>query len=78
MIYEFDENKQIKNKKGKIQYFIQIKPFTFGKIFNDLVSIEENGNYLAFYSKNTKLCVGISHISTLSLFELIEDRQVYI
>lgn len=71
MLFDFNEKNVIKNNDGKIQYYKQIKPFTFGEMFNDLVCIEKLGEYLMFFSKNTKLCVGISHISTLSLFEAV-------
>lgn len=71
MLFDYDENEQIKDKKGDIQYFVQIRPFTFNKIFNGSVSIREFGNNLIFYSKETKQCLGISNISTITLFTKI-------
>ena len=71
MLFDYNEEEQIKNKKGNIQYFIQIKPFTFNKIFNGNVSIRQFGNSLIFYSKETKQCLGLSDITTISLFTII-------
>lgn len=71
MLFDYDEDEQIKDKKGDIQYFVQIRPFTFNKIFKGSVSIRVLGNNLIFYSKETKQCLGISNISTLSLFTII-------
>lgn len=71
MLFDFNEKNVIKNKDGEIQYYKQIKPFTFGEMFNGLVCIEKFGECLMFFSKNTKLCLGTSHISTLSLFEAV-------
>ncbi len=71
MLFDYNEEEQIKDKKGNIQYFVQIKPFTFNKKFNGSVSIREFGNNLIFYSKETKQCLGVSNISTISLFTII-------
>lgn len=71
MLFDYNEEEQIKDKKGNIQYFIQIRPFTSNKIFNGSVSIREFGNSLIFYSKETKQCLGLSHISAISLFSII-------
>ena len=50
MLFDYNEEEQIKDKKGNMQYFIQIRPFTANKIFNDSVSIRQFGNSLIFYS----------------------------
>lgn len=69
MLFEYKEKNMIKNEKGEIQYFRQIKPFTFGEMFSGLVSIEKLGNSLMFFSKETKLCVGLSDKITMKFFE---------
>lgn len=71
MLFEYDGKNMIKNEKGEIQYFRQIKPFTFGEMFNGLVSIKKYGNSLMFFSKNTKECLGISNEITIKLFEIV-------
>lgn len=68
MIYEYIEKNQLKNEKNDILYFKQIQPFTFGKIFTDIVSIAIYNNSIAFYSKKTKQCLGISNIVTKKFF----------
>lgn len=67
MYFDFREEEQI-HKNNKIQYFKQIKPFTNNKLFNDIVSIRVDGNVALFYSKNTKICIGVSDICTKKLF----------
>lgn len=67
--FDYEEEKQIKNSKGEIQYFKQIIPFTCEKIFEDIVSMRFFGNNVAFYSKTTRNCLGISNIITKKLFE---------
>lgn len=71
MLFEYDEKNMIKNENGEIQYFRQVKPFTFGEMFSGLVSIEKLGNSLMFFSKNTKECIGISNEITMALFEIV-------
>lgn len=71
MLFDYNKEEQIKDKKGNVQYFIQIRPFTFNKIFKGIVSIRQFGNILIFYSKETKQCLGLSDISTMSLFSII-------
>lgn len=71
MLFEYEEKNQIKDNNGNIQYFRQIKPFTLGEMFSSLVSIERLGNSLMFFSKETKLCLGLSDKSTIGLFEKI-------
>lgn len=71
MLFEYNEKYQIKDEKGNIQYFKQVKPFTFGEMFSGLVSIERLGNSLMFFSKETKLCVGLSDKITMDLFEKV-------
>ena len=71
MLFEYDEKNMIKKENGDIQYFKQIKPFTLGEMFNSLVSIERLGNSLMFFSKETRLCLGLSDKSTIELFEEI-------
>lgn len=51
MLFEYYEKYQIKDEKGNIQYFKQVKPFTFGEMFSSLVSIERLGNSLMFLVK---------------------------
>ena len=69
MLFDYDEDEQIKNANGNVKYFKQIKPFTFDKTFTGFVSIREYGNCAIFYSKETKQILGISHISTIKLFQ---------
>lgn len=68
MIYDYIESDQIKNNKNEVLYFKQKQPFTFNKFFNDVVSLAIYGNTIAFYSKKTKQCLGVSNIITKKLF----------
>lgn len=67
-IFEYREAEQIKDNNNDVKYFKQIMPFTWGKMFNDEVSIREYGNSVIFYSKDTKNCLGTSDVMTKKLF----------
>lgn len=70
-IYSYIEEEQKKDCNGDIQYYEQVKPFTFDKMFSGIVSVRVFGNSAIYYSKETKNCLGISHIDTINFFEKI-------
>lgn len=70
-IYSYIEEEQKKDCNGDIQYYEQVKPFTFGKMFSGLVSVRIFGNSAIYYSKETENCLGISSKSTINFFEKI-------
>ena len=70
-IYSYKKEEQKKDCNRNIQYYEQVKPFTFGKMFSGIVSVRISGNSAIYYSKETKNCLGISDKITINFFEKI-------
>lgn len=60
---------------GDEKKYIQVKPFTFGKMFSGEVLIEERGNIALFFSVETKMCLGVSDICTKKLFKEVKEEM---
>jgi len=72
MLFNYYDEKQIKKETGETQYFKQVKPFTDGTVWSGLVSAMPYGSSVFYFSKETKICLGTSHIITVkNLFEAV-------
>ena len=72
MLFNYYDEKQMKKGNEGIQYFKQVKPFTGGTIWSGLVSAMIYGSSVFYFSKETRVCLGTSHIITLkNLFEAV-------